>query len=353
MKKILLIILVISLNGCGYIAKQGVGFVRYQSRAVRIDKMLADEDIAVEKREFLMLVLDIREFAMDSIGLKRNKNYTTHVHVGRDYMVDVVMASKDDAFELYRWWFPIVGNVPYKGFFDKNDAEKEIRKIERRGNYDTHIGAAGAFSTLGFFNDPILSFMINYNIYDLANLIIHEQTHATVFIKNQVRLNEEIATLVGEEGGLWYVRSRFGEDSEQYKAAILSREDYRTYINLMRELYEELDVLYKSDTSREYKLSEKERIFTSFREKITISYDELFRTPRYKGLKQMKSNNAIVASGMTYNLDLPLLYELYESLERNLPATVREFVGLKKVKTDPREHIRMRIAVNSALSKWH
>jgi len=334
-------------SGC-YLAKQGTALLGCQSRAVRIEKMLKKDDITPETRDFLLRVMDIRAFAMDSLGLKRNKNYLKYVKVDRDYMVDVVVASKDDAFENYKWWFPIVGSVPYKGFFDKKDAEKEARKIEKKGGYDTHIGMADAFSTLGFLSDPIYSFMSKYSVYDLASLIIHEQTHATVFIKSQVQLNEEIATFVGDEGGLLYVKSRFGEDSEQYRAAVLSKEDYTTYINLMLELYNNLQTLYKSDSGREHKLAEKERIFADFRDKMSNSYDSLFRTQRYIGLKQAKLNNAVIASRMTYNLDMSLYRELYEKQGRDLSAVIKEFKALKKVRKNHKEYIRNVIYARSA-----
>ena len=329
----------ITLNGC-YLAKQGAGLLRYQSRAASIDKMLKRDDTSPETRDFLMRVLDIRSFALDSLGLKRNKNYLNYVKVDRDYMADVVTASRDDTFEMRKWWFPIVGSVTYKGFFDRADAEKEARKIGKKGGYDVHIGMADAFSTLGFFSDPIYSFMIDYSVYDLASLIIHEQTHATIFIKNQTQLSEETATFIGDAGGLLYVKERFGEDSEQYRAAILSKEDYTTYIGLMRNLYNDLRELYKSDSGREYKLAEKERMFTDFRTRVTNSYDSLFRTPRYEGLKQAKLNNAVIAVRMTYNLDMSLFNELYHSKGNDLAATIKELKGLVKVKKNHKDYIR-------------
>jgi predicted aminopeptidase len=330
------------LDGCCYLAKQGTGLVKYQTRTVKIEKMLEKDDITPEMKVFLTRVQDIRAFAMDSIGLKKNKNYTTYVRIDRDYMVDVLVACRDDTFDIYKWWFPVVGNVPYKGFFDKKDAEKEARKVEKKGRYDIYIGKADAFSTLGFFSDPIYSFMINYDVYNLASLIIHEQMHATAFIKNQTQLNEEMATFVGDVGGLWYVKNKFGEDSEQYRTAVLSKEDYRAYIDLMRELYEELRAVYSSGKGRDYKLAEKERVIADFRERVTNNYDSLFRTPRYGGLKRMELNNAVISAGMTYNRDMSLYYDLYDRLGGDLAAVVREFKELKRVKKNHKEHLRGR-----------
>jgi predicted aminopeptidase len=331
--------------GCGYIAKQGVGLIKYQSRAVSIDKMLQDDNgaacgVTPEMRRFLLRVGDIRSFAMDTLGLRRNKNYKKYLRVDKGYAADVVTASKDDAFVPYKWWFPVVGSVTYKGFFDRKDAEKEAQKLKKKGGYDVYVGRADAFSTLGFFGDPVYSFMTNYSVYDLASLIIHEQTHATVYVKNQTQLNEEIATFVGDVGGLLYVERRFGTESEEYRAAVLSKGDYATYTNLIRSLHSELLALYGGDFGREYKLSEKERLFADFRRRVSSGYDSLFRTPRYEGLKEAKLNNAVIAALMTYSMDMALYYELYEAAGGDLAAVVKELAELKKVKSGHKEYIR-------------
>jgi predicted aminopeptidase len=339
-----LIIVAALSNGCCYITKQGAGLIARQSRAVSIDKMLRDGEggkgVTPETRDFLLRVGDIRSFAMDTLGLKRNNNYKKYLLVDRDYAVDVVTASKDDAFVPYKWWFPVVGSITYKGFFDKKDAETEARRIKKRGGYDVYTGHADAFSTLGFFSDPVYSFMVNYSVYDLASLIIHEQTHATVYVRNQTQLNEEIATFVGDVGGLLYVERRFGAGSEEYRAAVLSKEDYAVYIGLMRSLHGELTALYGGDYGRGYKLSEKERILADFRGRVSRGYDSLFRTPRYAGLKEAKLNNAVIAARMTYNMDMALYYELYESEGRDLAAVVKKLAALKRVKGDYKEYIR-------------
>jgi predicted aminopeptidase len=334
--------------GCCYVAKQGAGLIARQSRTVSIDKMLRDsvgggkdgKGVTPEMRDFLLRVGDIRSFAMDTLGLKRNGNYKKYLRVDSDYAVDVVTASKDDAFVPYKWWFPVVGSVTYKGFFNKKDAEREVDRIKKIGGYDVYTGRADAFSTLGFFSDPVYSFMIGYSVYDLASLIIHEQTHATVYVKNQTQLNEEIATFAGDAGGLLYVEKRFGAGSEEYRAAVLSKEDYTTYIGLMRSLHGELAALYGGDSGRGYKLAEKERIFADFRRRVSDGYDSLFRTPRYAGLKEAKLNNAVIAARMTYNMDMALYCELYESEGGDLAAVIKKLAALKGVKSGHKEYIR-------------
>ncbi|MDR0306504.1 MAG: aminopeptidase [Chitinispirillales bacterium] len=345
-RAILVLFAFLLFNGC-YLGKQGAALMRQQLSAKSMDKMLKKDNITPEMKEFFLLVREIKSFAMDSIGLKRNKNYRNYVKAERDYIVDVVTASRDDAFESYKWWFPILGNVSYKGFFDRKDAQKEAARIIKKGGYDVHIGAASAFSTLGFFSDPVYSFMINYSVYDLASLIIHEQMHATVYIKSQTQLSEEMATFIGDEGGLLFVKKKFGENSDQYKTALLSKEDYAAYISLMRSLYNELKTLYESNAGREYKLAQKELIISRFKNGIIESYDSLFHTPRYRGLERASINNANIAARMTYNKDLVLFYELYVSRGMDLAETVRELRALKKVKKNHKEYLRKRIQVNT------
>ncbi|MFW5784691.1 MAG: aminopeptidase [Chitinispirillaceae bacterium] len=326
------------LNSC-YLMKQGVSLLKYQWRAESIDKMLKKEDLSPDLREFLLLVKEVRSFAMDTIGLKRNKNYLKYVRVDRDYMVDVVVASRPDTFDMYKWWFPFFGKFPYKGYFDKDDAEKEAQKLHRKG-YEVVVRKADAFSTLGFFSDPVYSFMIDYGVFSLASLIIHEQMHATLFVKNEIELNEEMATFVGNQGGLLFLEKKFGRDSDQYRAAVLALEDYEAYIDLLRSLYNELKTMYGSGISREQKLERKEEIINQFRSDVASNYDSLFRTENYRKLDRIEINNASLASKMTYNLDMSLFYELYESRGRDLRATVSALKSLKGVKKEHKKYIR-------------
>ncbi|MFP4162408.1 MAG: aminopeptidase [Chitinispirillaceae bacterium] len=332
--------LLFMLNSC-YVVKQGVSLLKYQWRAQSIDKMLQEEDLSADLEEFLLLVKEIRSFAMDTLGLKKNNNYTKYVRVDRDYMVDVVVGSRADTFDTYNWWFPFFGKFPYKGFFNKEDAQKEAEKLHEKG-YDVIVRKADAFSTLGFFSDPVYSFMKDYTVFGLASLIIHEQMHATLFVKNEIEFNEELATFVGNEGGLLFVRKKFGGESDQYRTAVLALKDRETYTDLLRSLYNELKEMYAQSIDEKQKLERKEKIINKFIENVASNYDSLFLTERYKMLGQakIKINNASLASKMTYNLDLGLFYELHESRKKDLPTTISELKKLKELKKDHKKYIR-------------
>jgi predicted aminopeptidase len=334
-----LLITLLLLSNCGYLLKQGRYVLKYNSSAVEISEILEDSSTAPELRTFLERVVDIKRFAVEEIGLSDNGNYTRYVKVNRDYMADAVSAAQATRFEQYRWWYPFFGSFPYKGYFERKDAEREAKRLARKG-YDTHIGKVDAFSTLGILKDPVYSFMKDYPVYLLASLIIHEQTHATIFIKSQVQFNEELATLVGNEGGLAYVESRFGKESDEYRSMLAYEHDYTTYRTLLKKLYDTLDTLYKKELPREHTISKKAVLIDEFKRAIESGYDTLFSTGNYKGVKKARINNAYLMVRMTYTRDLDLMYRLYRKHNSDLKSTVATLKTLRKKKGNPKEHLR-------------
>lgn len=326
------------LNQC-YLPKQGLYLIRYNSTAEDIDVILKDKNLADENRNILTLIREIKEYSVTSIGLQNDKSYTKYVEIDKGYLVDVVSACEKDRFEPYTWKFPFFGSFPYKGFYEQQDAENEAEML-RRKDLDVMIRQVDAFSTLGFFSDPVYSFMKDYSVYSMASLIIHEQTHATIFLKNQIQFNEELATFIGNEGALQFVRDKYGTDSEYYTNLLNYREDLDTYFTLFRCLYDELNAVYEKDVSREYKLERKEEIFRSFKGRIIAEYNTLFKTDSFKNIEKIQLNNAYVLSINRYTGGLSLFYELYEKMDHDLRKTVDVLKQLNKHRGDPREFIR-------------
>ena len=159
-----LLILGLSLlfSGC-YILAQGSALFTYLGRAVPLET-LAETTGEEENRRFVARIGDIRRFAMEELGLRETKNYTQYVEIDRDYLAVVVSATAQDSFARHEWWFPVVGKMPYKGFFNPEDARKERAKLEKRG-LDVHVRGTTAFSTLGWFRDPLYSYMKEYPVH--------------------------------------------------------------------------------------------------------------------------------------------------------------------------------------------
>jgi predicted aminopeptidase len=236
------------LSGC-YTLKQGTALLGYLGRAVPLEALLESEASEAEKnRHFVDLVHDIRRFAKEELGLSLGRNYTRYVKIDRDYLAAVVSACAADSFTRHEWKYPVVGSLPYKGFFKVEDARKEREKLEKKG-LDVWIRGVDAFSTLGWFRDPLYSFMRDYTPDRLADLIIHESLHATVFIKGQPQFNEELAEFAGSEGARMYMESRYGTDSDEYRNMIAGEADNKRYVTFLQGLIRELNELYESERS--------------------------------------------------------------------------------------------------------
>ena len=299
-------------SGC-YTFKQGVTMLSYLNRAVPLEQ--------AEDEEFVRMVNDIRAFAMEELGLAMSKNYTRYVQLDQNYLAAVVSASARDSFQRYEWNFPVVGRMPYKGFFDIQDARKERERLERM-DLDVWIRGVDAFSTLGWFKDPLYSYMRNYSQWRLADLIIHELVHATVFIKGQIQFNEALAEFIGTEGARLFMETRFGEDSEEYREMLASEEDNRNYVAFIQNLIAELDFLYSGDLGREEKLAEKERIINVAKERFDAEYESRFSNDNYRGFSELPVNNAYLELFRLYHAQDNFYENLYERSGRNLPAFI-------------------------------
>lgn len=170
------------LAGCniGYIARGAYEEARILWNRKPIPQVIADPELAPEIRARLETVLAVRDFARDRLGLRVGGAYTTVSPVDKGAIVYVVMAAPRDSLEPYQWWFPIVGAVPYRGYFNEDEAKSLAKEMEEKG-YDTMVRPAVAFSSLGFFNDPLLSNLLRLDKVELAGVITHELFHRTYF----------------------------------------------------------------------------------------------------------------------------------------------------------------------------
>ncbi len=328
---------ILLLGGC-YLLKQGTYLLSYNARSRSIEKILAANSAGRDEEAMLRTVQEIRRYAVEEIGLEENRNYTRYLELDRDYVVDVVTACAPDSFTPHRWWFPIFGYFPYKGFYEREDAEREASRLESKG-LDVWIRQVDGFSTLGFFSDPIYNFMTEYSPFALADLIIHEQTHATIFIKNEIQFNEELATFVGREGAQAFLRNHYGLDSEAYRLALASLHDWNVYGDRMIELYNKLDRIYRSERDQKVIQSEKLRCVEEFNQQLRSEAEQLFQTESFRSFEGVPANNAYIMSFVRYTRDLELFYKLYEVKERDLKATVKVLKQLRKTKGSPKKYL--------------
>ena len=244
-------------------AKGQLGIVR---NARPVEELLASQDFPDSLKAKLKIVKEVKKYAIEDLGLKGEKNYTTYYdQEGRELMW-VVSACKPFELESYKWGFPVLGTFSYKGFFRYDMAERERDKLRDKG-FDANIRTAGGWSTLGILKDPILSNMLNRDVGSLSDLIIHELTHGTIFIKDSLEFNENLASFIGNQGARLFLIEKYGEFSSELHLYDTKISDYKILTAYVLAGASRLDSLYKSfnsDMSFEEKLELKQNAIEEF-----------------------------------------------------------------------------------------
>jgi predicted aminopeptidase len=255
------IIGVCGLSGCStveYLWQAGRGQLAIMNRARPIEEVLRDPTTPPDTKKLLGEVDRIRAFG-EKVGLKPTSNYREYVKLDRDAVVYVVSACHPLRFEPKEWTFPIVGGFPYLGWYDRKNAEKYATSLRGEG-FDVDLRGAPAYSTLGWFRDPILSTMLPEGpraIGELVEVVLHESLHATVYVNHQAFFNESLASFVAENLTPLYLRESRGPDSAEERAYVESLAYQEKYYRRMHEAYGELDALYRSTATDDEKRSKK------------------------------------------------------------------------------------------------
>lgn len=256
-----------------YGIEQAKGQLHIVWNARPVSEYLEDPAFPDSLKQKLALIDKIRQYAIDSLSLKDTKNYKTlYDQKGKEIMW-VVMASKPFRLEAKEWTFPVVGSVPYKGFFDREKAIRLRESLEKDG-WDVNIRNPDGWSTLGWFTDPILSEMLTRSEGDLANLIIHEMSHATIFVKDSIEFNENLATFIGDRGTEQFLIASFGANSKEYVSYMNEDRDYLMYSDHMLRGAEKLDSLYRTMKDRD-PIQEKMLLKREMIQRIVDSLDTL------------------------------------------------------------------------------
>jgi predicted aminopeptidase len=304
--------LALSLTGCafplGYLSKQGRYLLADALGAKSAQALLADPSTDADTRAFLAQAREIRLFAVERLRLRPNANFTRYKEISRDHLVDVVSACASLAFEPYLWRYPFLGGLPYRGFYEREDAQLEAARLKGEG-WDVIVRPVDSFSTLGFSSDPLYSFMKGYSRFELASLIFHEQTHATVFVRGQPQFNEELATYVGEEGALRWLREASGPDAPDTLAAVDAMADSALFLEALRGLAAALDREYQGALSPDGKRERKAELIAAFERRFAVEIRPRFLTKAYRGMAVPRVNNAYLSLYGLYNDDVPLIRE--------------------------------------------
>lgn len=258
---ILITFLFFSLEAC-YLARNAYYFNNLYSSRRDIDEVLKDEKTPKQIKKKLLTARSILAYAKAE-GLKEEGKYTEYIDVGNKPISYIVEAAEVDRLEQRTWWFPIVGTVPYLGYFEKEERDKKADSLRAEG-LDIYESEAEAFSGLGWIRDPILSSYLRGSDASLANLLFHELTHATVWIPNHVEFNENLASYIADVLTIQYLESR--KQVDELKSYSTRKADRETYTIWLAGLRASLEKLYsqRGSLTREVVLSRKKEVFSSF-----------------------------------------------------------------------------------------
>ena len=311
----------ISLLSCSHTQETALSYYA-QSVGGHFSLMNKRQDIEVvletaepELKEKLLLATEIRQFATDTLKLPDNKSYATYVALERPYVVWNVFAAESLSIDIKQWCYFVIGCANYRGYYKEENAERYADGLREQG-YDVMVGGVSAYSTLGWFADPLTSALLRRNGANLAELIFHELAHQEVFIKNDSRFNEAFATVVGEQGAfLWLEQTGQTEALARYRKQHLVYDDF---LSLLRQTRNKLEAVYQSPISDEQKRLQKAQVFEGMQQNYeTLKSEQWDGVAWYSRWFERPLNNARFVSMATYRDLVPAFEALFERCDRD------------------------------------
>lgn len=294
---------------------------------IPVNEALNDSSLTEAQKNKLRLSQQAREFAFNDLHLKQTKNYDTYIDLKRPYVTWVVNAAYKWELKNYEWSYPIVGDMPYKGFFSEAEAKEEAEDLKKQG-LDTHVRGVSAYSTLGWFKDSVLSSMLRYKDHDLVNTIIHEIVHTTVYIKNNADFNERLAVFIGNKGTEMFYKKLEGSDSPTLKTIIAEYEDDKLFSGFISAQIKQLETWYKSTSEQNEKLRQEQ--FEKIKEAFKAQVSPNIKAGSYSKFLTSEMNNATLGLLRTYMEDLSDFEKLYAKCGENMDQFIAKVKTLEK-----------------------
>jgi len=334
---LLAVALLLSSGGCSpiFLLRASYEEAKILSRRQPIERLVADRRIPEEQRGKLELVLRVRDFAADSLRLNAGDSYTTFSQLDSDTLALVLSAARQDRFEPYSWWFPIVGRVPYRAYFSERSAERAVESLTRQG-YDAYVRPTSAFSTLGWFNDPMVSSLLRYDSIALANTVVHEIFHNTLYLPGQAMFNESLAQFVGARGAIAYFCTA-APDPELCRTSRAAWQDELLFATFLSDLVDDLEALYgREDLSREEKIDRREVVFREAQRDFTEKVQPRFQVLSYASFARTPLNNASLIARRIYYRRLDLFEEVYRASGEELLLSIERIMEAARARaSDP------------------
>lgn len=332
---------VLAVQACSSVSYYTQGIVGHASIMLArepIEKIIKTADDPLKKK--LIISNEIRQFSVDELNLPDNKSYTSYVELKNSSPVWNVVAAKEFSLKPKQWCYLVIGCASYRGYYNRQAAERYAEKLKEKG-LDVRVAGVGAYSTLGFFADPLTSAMLDRDDASLAELIFHELSHQKLYIKNNTQFNEAFATVVGEQGAIFWLQKTNREALlKSYKERLLVQADF---ISLVGNTKNKLKKLYESSLTDDIKRQKKQLIF----ELMKQDYEQL-KASKWNGKGWYERwfnaplNNARLVSIATYHDLVPSFMELFNACDKSF---LRFYEQVKKMSKSKNQIINSACAI--------
>ena len=323
----------VSLSPTGrYLVRAGVAEAGILARSRSIIAMIDDSTTTAATRQQFRLVIAARGFAADSLGLRVGGSFTRYSQLAHDTLVLVLSGAYRDRLQAITWWYPIVGEVPYKGYFDFGAAVRAATELRGLG-FDVDLRPSPAFSTLGWFSDPLVSTTLREDTLDLANTVIHEVTHNTYYGAGQVAFNESFANFAGSRGAAAFFRAR--GDTAAVRELEMRWADEKTLGRFWSWTYAMLDSAFRAhpgdDTAtRQTRLAARDSVFQLVRDSLTTVLPLRIHTIPAAALARARLDNAALLARRIYMTDLGNFDAVYERSGGDLRRAIAQIIQLAR-----------------------
>jgi predicted aminopeptidase len=337
------LLVLVLMPGCkvGYLLRSGYYQAELMALRTPVDEVRASGRLDEQQLAKLDLVADVKAYGRE-IGLSATDNYET-ISIDWERKIWNVSGCDPLRFEPKTWWFPIVGRFPYLGYFKEEHARELERQLQDEG-LDVYVRTAGAYSTLGWFKDPILPGMLAWDDYALADTVLHELAHATLWVPGSVKFNESYANFVGEVAATRYLQERRGTHDPTLLDAVQRQHDRVIYRELQHQLYQDLDALYQDETLTDaQKLARKEVLFGS-ELRARVEAAPLLQPERYlRAVDSGTWNNARMIQFKTYNSRADLFRVVLDDEGGDLLAFIERIGAITEGADDPFEALQSEV----------
>ncbi len=300
------------LQGCSsmsYYWEKIQGHAELLNKQQPVQDVINNPQTEPETKALLINTQQARNFASQVLLLPDNNSYRNYVDVDRDYVVWTVVATPPYSIKPEEWCFLIVGCLSYRGYFSKQAADNFAATLKDRG-MDVYVSGVKAYSTLGWFDDPLLSTMLYKSEAHRVGIIFHELAHQKIYVENDTAFNEAFATSVELQGTkAWFEQT---ENLQKFKEYLVAKKRDKDFKNLLKRTRDDLKKLYKSNKTPQQLQMAKEKIFLHLQSSYKAFKRKWNNYAGYDNWMAQGLNNAHLALVATYNNWLPAFSRLFE-----------------------------------------